>query len=193
VQGSLEAITEALQKLSTDEVKIDIIHGGAGAITESDILLASASSAIIIGFNIRPTAKIKDVAEAEKVDIRFYNIIYKLVGEIKDAMSGMLAPEIREVYLGQAEVRQTFSVPKVGTIAGCMVVDGKLQRHAGIRLLRDGVVLYTGKLTSLKRFKDDAKEVAKGYECGVGLERFNDIKEGDIIEAFTEVEEQRTL
>jgi translation initiation factor IF-2 len=193
VQGSLEAIGEALQKLSTDEVKINIIHGGAGAITESDILLASASSAIIIGFNIRPTAKIKDVAEAEKVDIRFYNIIYKLVSEIKDAMSGMLSPEIREVYLGQAEVRQTFSVPKAGTIAGCVVVDGKLQRNAGIRLLRDGVVLYTGSLNSLKRFKDDAKEVAKGYECGVGLERFNDIKEGDVIEAFTEVEEQRTL
>jgi len=193
VQGSLEAIGEALQKLSTDEVKINIIHGGAGAITESDILLASASSAIIIGFNIRPTAKIKDVAEAEKVDIRFYNIIYKLVSDIKDAMSGMLSPEIREVYLGQAEVRQTFSVPKVGTIAGCMVVDGKLQRHAGIRLLREGVVLYTGSLNSLKRFKDDAKEVAKGYECGVGLEKFNDIKVGDVIEAFTEVEEQRTL
>ena len=181
VQGSLEAIGEALQKLSTDEVKINIIHGAAGAITESDILLASASSAIIIGFNIRPTAKIKDVAEAEKVDIRFYNIIYKLVNQI------------REVYLGQAEVRQTFSVPKVGTIAGCMVVDGKLQRHAGIRLLREGVVLYTGSLNSLKRFKDDAKEVSKGYECGVGLEKFNDIKVGDVIEAFTEVEEQRTL
>ncbi len=193
VQGSLEAISEALRKLSTDEVKIALLHGGAGAITESDILLASASNAIIIGFNIRPTAKIKEVAEQEKVDIRFYDIIYKLVDDIKAAMSGMLSPDIREVYLGQADVQQTFSVPKVGTIAGCMVSDGKLKRNAGIRLLRDGVVIYTGKLTSLKRFKDDAKEVTKGYECGAALENFNDIKVGDIIEAFEEVEEARTI
>jgi len=193
VQGSLEAISEALRKLSTDEVKIDIIHGGAGAITESDILLASASNAIIIGFNIRPTAKIKDTAEQEKVDIRFYDIIYKLVDDIKAAMSGMLSPDIKEVYLGQADVQQTFSVPKVGTIAGCMVSDGKLKRNAHIRLLRDGVVIYTGKLTSLKRFKDDAKEVSKGYDCGAALENFNDIKIGDIIEAFELVEEARTI
>ncbi|CCO23977.1 translation initiation factor IF-2 [Maridesulfovibrio hydrothermalis] len=193
VQGSLEAIGEALAKLATDEIKVEVIHGGAGAITESDILLASASQAIIIGFNVRPTVKIKEVAEQEEVEIRFYDIIYKLVNEIKDAMGGMLSPDIKENYLGQAEVRQTFSVPKVGTIAGCMVADGKLTRHAQVRLLRDGVVIYTGTLTSLKRFKDDAKEVAKGYECGVGLERYNDIKEGDFIEAFEEVEVARTL
>ena len=193
VQGSLEAISEALRKLSTDEVKIAIIHGGAGAITESDILLASASNAIIIGFNIRPTAKIKEVAEQEKVDIRFYDIIYKLVDDIKAAMSGMLSPDIKEVYLGQADVQQTFGVPKVGTVAGCMVSDGKLKRNAHIRLLRDGVVIYTGKLASLKRFKDDAKEVTKGFDCGAGLENFNDVKVGDIIEAFELVEEARTI
>ena len=193
VQGSLEAISEALRKLSTDEVKIAIIHGGAGAITESDILLASASNAIIIGFNIRPTAKIKEVAEQEKVDIRFYDIIYKLVDDIKAAMSGMLSPDIKEVYLGQADVQQVFSVPKIGNIAGCMVSDGKLKRNAGIRLLRNGVVVYTGKLSSLKRFKDDAKEVTKGYDCGAGLENFNDVKIGDIIEAFELVEEARTI
>lgn len=193
VQGSLEAINEALAKLATDEIKVEVIHGGAGAITESDILLASASQAIIIGFNVRPTVKIKDIAEREEVEIRFYDIIYKLVGEIKDAMGGMLSPDIKEEYLGQAEVKQTFSVPKIGVIAGSYVVDGKLTRHAHVRLLRDGVVIYTGALTSLKRFKDDAKEVAKGYECGVGLERFNDIKEGDVIEAFQVVEVARTL
>lgn len=193
VQGSLEAIAEALHKQSTDAVKINIIHAGAGAISESDILLASASSAIIIGFNVRPTARVKEVAEREKVEIRFYEIIYNLVNDIKDAMTGMLAPIIREQYLGQAEVIQTFSVPKVGTVAGCMVSDGKLTRNAGIRLLRDGVVIYTGKLNSLKRFKDDVKEVTKGYECGAGLEKYNDIKIGDIIEAFKEVEEKATL
>ncbi|MFO7877479.1 MAG: translation initiation factor IF-2 [Desulfovermiculus sp.] len=193
VQGSLEAITESLQKLGTSEVKVNIIHGGIGAITESDIKLASASAAIIIGFNVRPTAKVKDLAEQEHVDIRFYNVIYHLVNEVKEAMAGMLAPVTREVYLGQAEVRDIFSVPKVGTVAGCFVLDGKLQRNAGIRLLRDGVVIYTGKLSSLKRFKDDVKEVTKDYECGVGLENFNDIKVGDIIEAFSEFQEKATL
>ncbi|WP_462323463.1 translation initiation factor IF-2 [Desulfoplanes sp.] len=193
VQGSQEAIIDALNKLSGEEVRTEIIHSGTGAITESDILLASASNAIIIGFNVRPTAKVKEVAEQEKVEIRFYNIIYKLVNEIKDAMSGMLSPTIKEVYLGQAEIRQTFSVPKVGMVAGCGVTDGKLVRNAMVRLLRDGVVIYTGRLNSLKRFKDDAREVPKGFECGTGLEKFNDIKEGDIIEAFEEVEEKRTL
>ncbi len=193
VQGSLEAVNEALQKLSTDEIKIEVVHGATGAITESDILLASASQAIILGFNVRPEARIKDIAETEKVEIRFYDIIYKLVAEIKAAMSGMLAPDIEEVYLGQAEVRDTFSVSKIGTIAGCFVVDGKLSRNAQIRLLRDGAVIYTGSLASLKRFKDDAKEVAKGYECGASLERFNDIKVGDLIEAFEEKEVARTL
>jgi translation initiation factor IF-2 len=193
VQGSLEAITEAVLKLSTEKVKVDVVHSAAGAITESDILLAAASQAIIIGFNVRPTAKIKDVADLENVEIRFYDIIYKLVSDIKDAMTGMLAPVITEKYLGQAEVRETFGIPKVGTVAGCFVVDGELRRNAGIRLLRDGVVIYTGKLNSLKRFKDDVKEVRKGYECGGGLENFNDIKVGDVIEAFEEVEVAATL
>ncbi|MDD3683447.1 MAG: translation initiation factor IF-2 [Desulfovibrio desulfuricans] len=193
VQGSLEAITEALNKQSTEKVRINVVHGGTGAITESDILLASASQAIIIGFNVRPTSKIKDVADHENVDIRFYEIIYKLVDDIKCAMAGMLAPVQREVYLGQAEVRDTFSVPKVGVIAGSYVADGKIARNAGVRLLRDGVVVYTGKISSLKRFKDDSKEVVKGNECGVGLENFNDVKIGDIIEAFETVEEAATL
>lgn len=193
VQGSLEAITEALLKQSTEKVRIQIVHGGAGAISESDILLASASQAIIIGFNVRPTAKIKEIAEHENVDIRFYNIIYKLVDDVKSAMTGMLAPVQREVYLGQAEVREIFSVPKVGVIAGCHVSDGKVTRNAGIRLLRDGVVVYAGKIASLRRFKDDAREVLKGYECGIGLEHFNDVKVADVIEAFEMVEEAATL
>jgi len=193
VQGSLEAVTEALNKLSTDEVKISVVHGGAGAITESDILLAGASEAIIIGFNVRPTLKVKQIADQEGVEVRFYDIIYKLVSEVKDAMSGMLAPDIEEVYLGQAEVRQTFSVPKVGTIAGSFVADGKITRTAMVRLLRDGVVIYTGQVASLRRVKDDVKEVAKGYECGIGLEKFNDVKIGDVIEAFMTKEVARTI
>ncbi|WP_243312831.1 translation initiation factor IF-2 [Fundidesulfovibrio agrisoli] len=193
VQGSQEAISEALTKLSGDKVKIRIIHAGTGAITESDVLLAAASEAIIIGFNLRPSVKVKELAERENVDLRFYDIIYKLVDEIKAAMSGMLAPVLKEQYLGQAEVRETFSVPKVGIVAGCGVLDGKITRNAQIRLLRDSVVVYTGKLASLKRFKDDVKEVTKGYECGMGLENFNDIKVGDVIEAFETVEEADTL
>ena len=193
VQGSLEAIVEALHKQSTDKVRISVIHGGAGAITESDVMLASASNAIIIGFNVRPTAKVRNFAEQEKVDIRFYDIIYKLVDDVRSAMAGMLAPVVREEYLGQAEVRQVFSVPKVGTVAGSFVVDGKISRNAGIRILRDGVVIHTGKISSLRRFKDDAREVLKGYECGVGIENFNDIKEGDVFEAFENVEEAATL
>lgn len=193
VQGSLEAIVDALNKQSTEKVRINIIHGGTGAITESDILLASASDAIIIGFNVRPTAKVKEMAEHESVDIRFYDIIYKLVDEIKSAMAGLLAPVSREVYLGQAEVREVFSVPKVGSIAGSHVVDGKLTRNASVRLLRDGVVVHNGKIASLRRFKDDVREVLKGYECGISLENFNDIKVGDVIEAFEMVEEAATL
>jgi len=193
VKGSLGAITESLLKQSTDKVRINIVHGGTGAITESDILLSSASNAIIIGFNVKPTAKIKEMADSEHIDIRFYDIIYKLSEEIKSAMTGMLAPIQREVYLGQAEVRETFSVPKIGLIAGCHVTDGKLNRNAGIRLLREGVVIYTGKINSLRRFKDDAKEVLKGYECGIGLENYNDLKVGDIIEGFEMIEEAATL
>lgn len=193
VQGTLEAIQESLKKVATDKVAVNVVHAGTGAITESDILLASASKAIIIGFNIRPTAKIKDVAVHESVDIRYYDIIYKLVDDVKNAMAGLLAPVEKEVYLGQAEVRQTFTLPKVGTIAGAYVADGKIARNAGIRLLRDGVVVHTGKVSSLKRFKDDAKEVVRGNECGIGLENFNDIKVNDIIEAFETVQEAATL
>ncbi len=193
VQGSLEAIKEALSKIQTDEVEINIIHGAVGPISESDVKLAVASSAIIVGFNVRPTAKVKELAEQEGIEIRFYNVIYDLINEVKDAIAGMLTPIIKEVYLGQAEVRQTFNIPKVGTVAGCYVVDGKLQRNAKVRLIRDGIVVYTGKISSLKRFKDDVKEVTKGYECGVGLENFNDIKPNDIIEAFEEVKEKPTL
>ena len=193
VQGSLEAILDALNKQSTEKVRINIIHGGTGAITESDILLASASDAIVIGFNVRPTAKVKEVAEHESVDIRFYDIIYKLVDEIKSAMAGLLAPVSREVYLGQAEVREVFSVPKVGVIAGSHVSDGKLTRNANVRLLRNGVVVHNGKIASLRRFKDDVREVLKGYECGISLENFNDIKVGDVIECFEMVEEAATL
>ena len=193
VQGSAEAVSDSLLKLSTDEVRVRIVHSGAGAITESDVMLAAASSAIVIGFNVRPVAKVKEVAESESVEIRFYDIIYNLVNDIRDAMTGMLSPIIRESYLGQAEVRQTFSVPKIGMVAGCAVMDGKLLRNAKIRLLREGVVIYTGKLSSLRRFKEDAKEVLKGFECGVGLANFNDIKVGDVIEAFEEVSEAATL
>ena len=193
VQGSLEAIVDALNKQSTEKVRINIIHGGTGAITESDILLASASDAIIIGFNVRPTAKVKEMAEHESVDIRFYDIIYKLVDEIKSAMAGLLAPVSREVYLGQAEVREVLSVPKAGSIPRSHVVDGKLTRNASVRLLRDGVVVHNGKIASLRRFKDDVREVLKGYECGISLENFNDIKVGDVIEAFEMVEEAATL
>jgi translation initiation factor IF-2 len=193
VQGSLEAIAEALNKLSTDEVKISVVHSGAGAISESDIMLATASEAIIIGFNVKPTAKVKEVADRENVEIRFYDIIYKLVAEVKDAMTGMLSPVFTESYLGQAEVLQTFNIPKVGTIAGCRVTDGVMRRNGRLRLLRDGVVVYTGRISSLKRLKDDAKEVAKGYECGIGLENFNDVKIGDVIETFDEVQTQPTL
>ena len=193
VQGSQEAIADALNKLSGEKVKIRLIHSGTGAITESDVLLAAASGAVIIGFNVRPSVKVKDTAERENVDLRYYDIIYKVVDEIKAAMTGMLAPVFREQYLGQAEVRQTFSVPKIGLIGGCGVLDGKITRNAQIRLLRDGVVVYTGKLASLKRFKDDVKEVTKGYECGMNLENFNDIKVGDVIEAFETVEEKDTL
>ena len=193
VQGSLEAIVDALNKLSTEKVRLQVIHTGAGAISESDVLLASASDAIIIGFNVRPTPKAKELIAQEKIDTRFYDIIYKLVEEVKNAMEGMLAPIEKEVYLGLVEVRETFSVPKVGVIAGCLVSDGKITRNAQVRLLRDNVVIYTGKIASLKRFKDDAREVLKGYECGIGLERFNDLKISDTIEAFEMVEEAASL
>ncbi|OAG27475.1 translation initiation factor IF-2 [Thermodesulfatator autotrophicus] len=193
VQGTLEALQDSLQKLATDEVRVNIIRSGIGAITESDIMLASASNAIVIGFNVRPTSQAKRLAEEEKVEIRFYDVIYKLIEDVKKAMSGLLEPEIEERIMGVAEVRATFKVPKVGTVAGCYVKEGKLERGAKVRLLRDNVVIYTGKIASLKRFKEDVKEVVAGYECGVGLENFNDIKVGDLIEAFELVEIKREL
>ena len=193
VQGSLEAITQALNKLSTDKVAINIVHSGTGTISESDILLASTAKAIVIGFNVRPIAKVRDIAEKENIDIRFYDVIYNLSEDIEKAMRGMLAPVQKEVYLGQAEVRQIFVIPKQGTIAGAFVTDGKVLRNAQVRLLRDGVVIYTGAITSLKRFKDDVREVAKGYECGFMLQNFNDLKEGDIVETFEIQEEKADL
>jgi translation initiation factor IF-2 len=185
VQGSVEAVSESLTKLSTEAVKLNVIHGSVGAITESDVMLASASNAIIIGFNIRPEPKASQLAEAEGVDVRLYNIIYNAIDEVRLAMEGLLEPTLKEKVLGRAEVRQTFSVPKIGVIAGCYVLDGVITRgSAGVRVLRDNVVIFEGKLSSLKRFKEDVREVQTGYECGIGVENFNDIKVGDVIEAY---------
>lgn len=184
VQGSQEALTDMLNKLSTDKVKVRILHSSVGAITETDVLLAAASNAIIIGFNVRPERKAAELANREKVDIRLHTIIYNVVDEIKRAMQGVLEPVIKETFLGTADVRNTFRIPKVGLIAGCYITDGKITRGAQIRLLRDNVVIFEGKISSLKRFKEDASEVARGYECGIGIQNFNDVKIGDTIEAF---------
>nr|WP_263327977.1 translation initiation factor IF-2 [Neobacillus sp. Marseille-Q6967] len=191
VQGSAEAVAASLQKIDVEGVNIKIIHSGAGAINESDITLAAASNAIVIGFNVRPDANAKRAAEAEKVDVRLHRIIYKVIEEIEAAMKGMLDPEFEEKIIGQAEIRQTFKVSKVGTIAGSYVTDGKITRDSGIRLIRNGVVIFEGQIDALKRFKDDAKEVAQGYECGVTIKNFNDVKEGDIIEAYVMEEVER--
>lgn len=193
VDGSVEALTDSFQKLSTEEIQVNIIHKAVGAITESDVLLASASDAIIIGFNVRPQGNARSVAEAEEVDIRMYSIIYDAINDLKDAMEGMLSPELKEEITGSAEVRATFKISKIGTIAGCMVQDGKIYRNSGVRLIRDGVVVYTGELATLKRFKDDVKEVAKGYECGIQIKNYNDLQEGDVIESFREVEVRKKL
>ncbi len=184
VQGSLEALQYALNKLSGEKVKVNIIHGGVGGISESDVMLASASTAVIIGFNVRPETKGADLAEREQVDIRLYSVIYEVVEDIHKAMEGMLDPSFREMSVGRAEVRNTFHISRIGTIAGCYVLSGKITRNATVRLLRDSVVVHEGKLASLKRFKDDVREVVEGYECGLGLENFNDVKIGDQIEAF---------
>ncbi len=192
-QGSIEAIRKSLEELSNDEVKVQVIHAGVGPITENDIMLAAASNAIVIGFNVRPDSAARKAAEREKVDVRTYRVIYDIVDEVKKAMQGLLEPEEKEVYLGSAEVRATFKVPKVGTVAGCYVRDGVIRRNANVRLVRDGVVIYEGKIASLKRFKDDVKEVQAGYECGVGLENFNDIKVGDVIECYTIEKVKREL
>jgi len=193
VDGSVEALTDSFQKLSTEEIQVNIIHKGVGAITESDVLLATASDAIIIGFNVRPMGNARQIADQEEIDIRTYSIIYDAINDLKDAMEGMLSPELKEEITGTAEIRETFKISKVGTIAGCMVTSGKIFRNSGVRLIRDGVVIHTGTLDSLKRFKDDVKEVAKGYDCGIQLKNYNDIQIDDTIEAFKEVEVKKTL
>jgi translation initiation factor IF-2 len=193
VDGSIEALSDSLQKLSTDSIQVNIIHKAVGQISESDILLATASDAIVIGFQVRPSTSARKLAEKEQIDIRLYSIIYDAINEVKEAMEGMLSPDTKEEIVCNIEVRETFKVTKVGTIAGCYVLDGKINRNTQVRLIRDGVVVYTGGLGSLKRFKDDVKEVAKGYECGLNIEKFNDIKVGDIIEGYEEVEVKRTL
>jgi translation initiation factor IF-2 len=193
VQGSVEALSEALQKLTTETVKVRVIHRGVGTINEGDILLASASSAFVIGFNVRPELKVSDLAAREGVDMRFYNVIYKATEDIKKAMLGLLEPTYREEFQGRAEVRETFSVPRIGIIAGCGVLNGKITRNAEARIIRDGIVVYEGRISSLRRFKDDVKEVASGYECGIGLENYNDIKKSDVIETYMQVEVAPTL
>ncbi|NCB04457.1 MAG: translation initiation factor IF-2, partial [Clostridia bacterium] len=184
VQGSAEAVKASLEKLSCDEVRVRVIHSGVGGVNDSDVMLASASNAIIVGFNVRPEAGAAESAARAEVDMRMYRVIYDCIEEIEQAMKGMLAPKFREVQLGRAEIRQTFKVTGVGTIAGCYVLDGKVQRAAQVRIVRDSIVIHEGVLSTLKRFKDDAKEVASGYECGMSFEKYNDIKEGDIVEAF---------
>ena len=193
VDGSIEALSDSLMKLSTDQIQVNIVHKGVGAITEADVNLASASDAIIIGFQVRPTLPARKLAENEQIDIRLYSIIYKAIDELKAAMEGMLSPDIVEEITGTADVRETFSITKVGTIAGCYVTSGIIKRNSKIRVIRDGIVIFTGQLGSLKRFKDDVKEVKNNYECGLNVDKFNDIKEGDIIEAFEEVEVARKL
>lgn len=191
VQGSVEAVKQSLEKLSNDEVRVKVIHGGVGAVNESDVMLANASNAIIVGFNVRPDAGAVASAEQQEVDIRLYRVIYQAIEEIEAAMKGMLDPEYKEAVLGYAEVRQTFKVSNVGTIAGCYVTQGKIQRNAEIRIVRNGIIIHEGKIDSLKRFKDDAKEVAENFECGLGVENFNDIKEGDTLECFVMEEVER--
>ena len=193
VDGSVEALSDSFSKLSTEEVQINIIHKGVGAITETDVMLASASDAIIIGFNVRPAGNARQLADKEEIDIRYYSIIYAAIDDLKDAMEGMLAPEMKEEVLGTAEIREIFKISKVGSIAGCMVTDGKITRAAKVRVVRDGVVVFDGELVALKRFKDDVKEVTKGYDCGIQIKGYNDIEERDIIEAYHEVAIKKKL
>ncbi len=193
VDGSVEALSDSLLKLSTDEVQVNVVHKAVGQITESDVLLATASNAIIIGFQVRPSVQARKLAETEQIDIRLYSIIYTAINELKDAIEGMLSPEIQEKIIANLEIRETFKISKVGTIAGCMCLDGKILRTSKVRIIRDGIVVYTGKLASLKRFKDDVKEVVSGQDCGLSVENFNDIKTGDIVEAYEEIEVKRKL
>ena len=191
VQGSVEAVRQALEKLSNKEVRVNVIHAGVGAIKAMDVMLASTSNAIIIGFNVRPDSMARIESEKEKVEIRTYRVIYKAIEDIELAMKGLLAPEFKEVILGHAEVRTIFNVSSIGTIAGSYVINGKIVRNASVRLLRDDVIIFEGTMASLKRFKDDAKEVNQGFECGITLKNYNDIKEGDVIEAFEMQEIER--
>jgi translation initiation factor IF-2 len=193
VHGSLEAITAGLEKFGTDEVKVRVLHGGVGAITESDITLALASRALVIGFNVRANAQARDMAKRDGVEIRYYSIIYELLDDAKALLSGMLAPTAREQILGHAEVREVFTIPRIGKIAGCRVVDGLIRRGARLRLLRDDVVIHEGALGSLRRFKEDVREVREGFECGIGIEGYQDIRENDVIEAYEVQEVARTL
>ena len=190
VQGSAEAVKQSLEKISNDEVRVRVIHAGVGAISKSDVDLADASNAIIIGFNVRPDAVAKAEAEQTGVEMRMYRVIYDAINDVSDAMKGMLAPKVREVALGEAQVRQVYKISSVGTVAGCRVTDGKITRDAQLRLVRDGIVICEDSIASLKRFKDDAKEVAAGFECGITLAKFQDIKEGDVFECF-KMEEYR--
>lgn len=192
-RGSVEALKDSLNKLNTSEVAVNVIQAAAGAISEGDVKLAEASDAIIIGFHVRPTTKAMKAAEDAGVEIRTHNIIYKIIEEIEQALTGMLDPEYKERYLGRIEIKQVFKITKVGNIAGCVVVDGKVNKEANIRILRNGIVVYDGKLSSLKRFQNDASEVVVGQECGLGIDNFNDIKEGDIVEAYVMDEVKRTL
>jgi translation initiation factor IF-2 len=184
VQGSVEVLAETMRKLSTAEVKVNVMHASVGAISTNDVLLATASDAIIVGFNVRPERSAADLADKEGVDLRLHTVIYNLVDEIKLAMTGLLDPKFQEVFQGRAEVRNTFKVPKAGVIAGCMVIDGTIPRTASVRLLRDNRVIFEGKISSLRHFKNDVSEVRQGFECGIGIEKFQDIKNSDIIEAF---------
>jgi len=193
VQGSVEALLQALSKLGTEEVHLNIIHSGVGAVTENDVMLASASNGLIIGFNVRPEVNAKTTADMQKVEIRLYRVIYEIIDDVKAALEGLLEPELREVVSGRAEVRDTFSIPKIGVISGCYITEGKLVRNGKVRVIRDGVVIYEGNIASLRRFKDDAKEVSQGYECGIGLDKFQDIKQGDILEGYTIEEIKRLL
>ncbi|MFM8787269.1 MAG: translation initiation factor IF-2, partial [Bacteroidota bacterium] len=193
VDGSVEALSDSLLQLSTKQIQVNVIHKGVGQITETDVMLASASDAIIIGFQVRPLASVRRLAEQEEIDIRTYSIIYDAINEIKSAMEGMLAPTVEEKVVANVEIREVFKITKVGTVAGCMVLDGKINRNTKVRVLRDGVVIYTGELASLKRFKEDVKEVATGYECGLNIQNFNDIKVGDLIEGYDRVEVKAKL
>jgi translation initiation factor IF-2 len=193
VQGSVQALEDSLLKLPQEEVRVNIVRGGAGGITENDVTLAMASDAIIVGFNVRPSAGARDLAEREGVDIRTYRVIYDAIDDIKSALSGLLKPEERERVLGEAEVRQVFRVPRLGVIAGSYIRSGTIRRNSRARLVRDGVVVYDGRVASLRRFKDDVAEVREGYECGIGLENFQDIKDGDIVEAYDVEEVARSI